>query len=139
MNADQMKAMFCLDRIVWGALASTLDKHKESSDSNSPGWTIREVYLNFAGWLNHSNAYIEAYTAGKEGQSHKAANTEDTIMNWQQEGDQISLEEAREKARKAFARRLNVIGYNQPGNAIREAVLRLNQEPFSLSRCRLVQ
>lgn len=139
MNAEQMKAMFCLDRIVWGALTSTLDKHKESDDLNSRGWTIRDVYLNFARWLNHSNAYIEAYTAGKRGQPYKAATTEETIANWQQEGNQISLERAREKARKAFARRLDVIGYKPPGNAVREAVLRLNQEPFYLSRCRLVQ
>lgn len=138
MNADQMKAMFCLDRIVWGALASTLDRHEESSDSNSE-WSIRDVYLNFARWLNHSNAYIEAYCAGKREQAHKAAAQQETIANWQQQGDHISLEEAVEKARNAFARRLEVIGYNPPGNAIRKAVLSLNQEPFSLSRCRLVQ
>lgn len=139
MNADQMKAMFCLDRIVWGALASTLNRHEESSESNSSEWSIRDVYLNFARWLNHSNAYIEAYCAGKREHAHKAAAPQETIANWQQQGDQISLEEAKEKARKAFARRLEVIGYNPPGNVIREAVLRLNQEPFSLSRCRLVQ
>ncbi len=136
MNADQMKAMFCLDRIVWGALASTLDKHKESGGSNSPRWTIRDVYLNFACWLNHSNAYIESYSAGKEGQSHKAPTAEETA-NSQQEGNQVSLEEAREEARKAFARRLDVIGHNPHGNATRKAVLHLNQELFSLSSCRL--
>ncbi len=138
MNADQMKAMFCLDRIVWGALASTLDKHKENSDSNSPGWTIRDVYLNFARWLNHSNAYIEAYSAGKRGQANRAAITEETA-NWQQVGNQISLEEAREEARKAFVRRLDVIGYKPPGNTIKEAVLHLHQELISLSSCRLAQ
>ncbi len=137
MNAEQMKAMFCLDRLVWGALASTLDKHQESV--TSAGWTIRDVYLNFARWLNHSNSYIEAYRAGRREQALKAATTEEAVTQWQQEDSQISLEDAREKARKAFVRRLDIIGYKPPGNAIREAFLYLDHNVLSLSRCSVVQ
>jgi hypothetical protein len=110
MNAEEAKAMLCIDHIVWNALVCLLEKHPEESlhDPASPRWTSRDVYAHFARWFNRSNAHIEAYCNGKElPQLSKAPEEMNDI--WQKEDSVLTLADARTKAMDAFARRLGII------------------------------
>ena len=110
MNAEEVKAMLCIDHIVWNALVCLLEKHPDESlhDRSSPPWTSRDVYAHFARWLNHNNACIEAYCAGRELPGLEAS-PEERNTRWQKEDSGISLAEAREKAANAFKHRLEII------------------------------
>jgi len=110
MNAEEVKAMLCIDRIVWDALVSLLEAHPEESlhDPASPRWTSRDVYAHFARWLNHSNTCIEAYCAGKKLPSLEGA-PEEMNIRWQREDSRMSLDETREKARMAFIQRRRIV------------------------------
>lgn len=135
MNAEQIKAMFCVDRIVWGALTSRLDKPEKNREPASQRWTIRDVYINFARWLNHSNAYIEAYCAGDKGPL--GVTSKETNIHWQQDDNHMSLDDAREKARKAFLRRLDIIGCKPLCRKSKEASPHLKTESLLCSKWRL--
>jgi hypothetical protein len=110
MNPEHIRAMLCIDHIVWNALVCLLEKHPEESlhGPASPRWTSRDVYAHLARWLNHNNACIEAYCAGTELPQHLKAPEE---MNdiWQQEDSVLTLADARTKAMAAFARRMGII------------------------------
>jgi len=133
MNAEQMKAMFCIDRIVWGALTSILDKPEKDCGPTSQGWTIRDVYINFARWLNHSNEYIGAYCAGNK-ELPFGVTSEETNTHWQQDDNHMSLDDAQEKARKAFLRRLDIIGCKQLCRKSKETPPHLRAESLLCSK-----
>ena len=116
MNTEEVKAMLCIDHIVWNALVCLLEKHPEENlhDPASPPWTSRDVYAHLARWLEHSNACIEAYCANRELPKLEAA-PEEMNTRWQREDSRLSLDEARQKARDAFSRRMNIIEAIPPG------------------------
>jgi hypothetical protein len=107
MNAEDVKTLLMVDHIVWNALACLLEKHPGESlhEPASPQWTSRDVYAHFARWLNHSNACIEAYCAGRE-QPPLEASPEEMNTLWQQADSHMSLDEARTKAGVAFTSRM---------------------------------
>jgi hypothetical protein len=110
MNAEEVKAMLCIDHIVWNALVCLLEKHPRENlhGPGSPPWNSRDVYAHFARWFNRSNAHIEAYCAGKElPQFSKSPEEMNDI--WQQEDAAMTLADARTKAMDAFSRRLGII------------------------------
>ena len=115
MNTDKVQAMLRIDRIGWDALVSLLDTRPGESlhDPASPRWTSRDVYAHFARWLNHSNACIEACCAGRELPSLDGT-PEEMNTRWQREDSRMSLDDAREKALTAFARRMDIIASIPP-------------------------
>ncbi len=110
MNTEQVKALLAIDLIVWNELACLLEKHPDENlhDSASPPWTSRDVYAHFARWFNHSNACIEAYSAGRE-LPRLAASPEEMNDRWQKEDRKLTLAEARRKAGVAFTSRMVAI------------------------------
>jgi hypothetical protein len=110
MNTEHIKAMLCIDHIVWNALVCLLEKHPEESlhDPASPRWTSRDVYAHFARWLEHSNACITAYGAGKA-PPELPGTVEEMNGRWQKEDAAVKLADARTKAMAAFARRIGII------------------------------
>jgi len=110
MNTEEVQVMLCIDRIIWDKLVSVLDAHPEESlhDPASPRWTSRDVYAHITRWLNHSNEVIEAYCSGKKLPSLEGT-AEEINSRWQREDSRMSLNDARERARKAFTRRLRSI------------------------------
>lgn len=95
------------DRAEWEALVAVLEAHPEVSlhDSGSPSWTSRDVYAHLARWMDHSTARLEARLVGRT--LPPLEGTDDDInARWQQEDSKLSLAEARQRARKAFERRL---------------------------------
>jgi hypothetical protein len=110
MNYEEVKAMLCIDHIVWNALVCLLEKHQSGNlhGPGSPPWTSRDIYAHLARWLDHNNACIEAYCTGKP-QPSLEASPEKMNDIWQQADSSMSLDEAREKAQVAFARRMDII------------------------------
>jgi hypothetical protein len=110
MTMEEVKAMLCIDHIVWNALVSLLEKHPAESlhEAGPPPWTSRDVYAHFSRWLNHSNACMEAYCAGRP-QPPLEADPEEMNTIWHRADSGMSLDEAREKAQAAFTRRMDTI------------------------------
>jgi hypothetical protein len=95
---------------MWNELACLLEKHPAENlhGKSSPPWTSRDVYAHLARWLNHNNACIEAYCAGKE-QPHLSAIPLEMNDIWQKEDSHLTLAQARTKAGVAFTSRLVAI------------------------------
>ncbi len=110
MNAEDVKTMLTIDLIVWNELACLLEKHPDKNlhGKGSPPWTSRDVYAHLARWLNHNNACIEAYCAGRK-QPELEASPEAMNDRWQREDKNLSLDEARTKAGVALASRIAAI------------------------------
>jgi len=110
MNTEEVKAMLCIDHIVWNALACLLEKHPDVSlhEPGSLPWTSRDVYAHFARWLNHSNACIDAYCARRP-QPPLEASPEEMNDIWQRADSAMSLDEARKKAGVVFTSRVVLI------------------------------
>jgi hypothetical protein len=110
MDAEAAAAMLREDRAEWEALVAVLEAHPDESlhGAGSPPWTSRDVYAHLARWMEHSTAGLEARLAGRS--LPQLDGTDDEInARWQEEDGGLSLDEARERARRAFERRLRVI------------------------------
>jgi hypothetical protein len=110
MNAEEVKAMLCIDHIVWNALVCLLEKHPQENlhGPTSPCWTSRDVYAHFARWLNRNNASIEAFCAGRE-LPQLSKSPEEMNDIWQKEDSVLTLADARTQAMYAFARRMSIV------------------------------
>jgi hypothetical protein len=110
MDAEAVAAMLREDRAEWDALVAVLEAHPDESlhGAGSPAWTSRDVYAHLARWMEHSTADLEARLAGRS--LPQLEGTDDEInARWQAEDSGLSLGEARERARRAFERRLQVV------------------------------
>jgi hypothetical protein len=110
MDSEALTVMLSKDREEWEALVAVLEAHPEESlhDPAAPAWTSRDVYTHMARWINHSTDHLEAELAGRT--LPPLAGTDDEInARWQEEDSGLSLAEARERAQRAFERRLRAI------------------------------
>ena len=110
MNSEAIAAMLREDRAEWQTLVAVLEAHPEENlhGSDSPVWTSRDVYAHLARWIDWSVDALEARLAGRE--PARIDGTDDEInARWQQEDSGLSLAEARERAQKAFDRRIQAI------------------------------
>ena len=110
MNQEDVKTMLSIDLIVWNELACLLEKHPDENlhAKGSPPWTSRDVYAHLARWLNHNNACIEAYCAGRK-KPELAASPLEMNDRWQNEDKKLTLNEARRKAGVALASHIAAI------------------------------
>lgn len=111
MDSDAIAAMLREDRAEWEALVAVLEAHPEESlhGAGSPMWTSRDVYAHLARWIHWSVDALEARLAGRAPARNDG--TDDEInARWQQEDSGLSLGEARERAQRAFDRRIQAIG-----------------------------
>ena len=99
------------DRAAWDELVAILEARPREvlHDPASPWrWTSRDVYAHLARWLTRSMDELEAALAGAR--LPPLEGTEDEInARWQREDSSLSLDEARARAREAFARRVRLI------------------------------
>jgi hypothetical protein len=110
MDTGAVAAMLREDRDEWEALVAVLEAHPEENlhETGAPPWTSRDVYAHLARWIERSTAHLEARLAGRT--LPPLEGTDDEInARWQQEDCELSLDEARERARTAFERRLRVV------------------------------
>jgi hypothetical protein len=110
MNPEAIKTMLTVDLMVWNELACLLEKHPKENlhAEGSLPWTARDVYAHLTRWLNHNNACIEAYSAGRD---LPVLPEVPEAMNdiWQKKDCRMSLARARTKAGVALASRIAVI------------------------------
>ncbi len=110
MDAVALRAMLREDRVEWEALVAVLEAHPDENlhGPGSPPWTSRDVYAHLARWIEHSTAHLEARLAGRTLPPLEGADDE-INARWQLEDSRLTLDEARERARSAFERRLLAI------------------------------
>jgi hypothetical protein len=110
MNKEQVSEMLKKDRLEWEALIRILEAHSDESlhDPDTPAWNSRDVYAHLARWNEHSNKNIKAYCTGRSLTSHEGTD-EEINARWKQEDSCLSLDEARQKAVKAFEQRMRII------------------------------
>jgi hypothetical protein len=110
MNKKEITDMINKDRKEWALLTAKLDAHPEGNLHGplSIPWNARDVYAHLSRWLEFSNCSMKAYCAGQE---LPVLEGEPEAMNsrWQQEDSTLSLKQARIKAHKMFAQRLDLI------------------------------
>jgi len=110
MDIEAVAAIRREDIAEWEKLVAVLEAHPEESLHNpgSPPWTSRDVYTHLARWMEHSTASLEARLAGL---TTPPIEGDFNVINarWQREDSELSLAEAREKARLAFEWRESVI------------------------------
>jgi hypothetical protein len=105
MNATAVAAMLDEDRREWAALCAMLDAHPEGAlhDPESPAWTARDVYTHIAAMMEGSARLIEEYLAGQPHRRiYEGADEDDTNARIQQEHSDMSFQEARAWAQRAF-------------------------------------
>ena len=110
MDVNAVKAMLDKDRAEWEALVAALEARPEESlhEPGSPPWTSRDVYAHLARWMGVSTDHLGAQLEGRA--FTRIEGTDDEInARWQQEDSGLSLEEARQRARAAFERRVRAI------------------------------
>jgi hypothetical protein len=110
VNREQVCEMLKRDRLEWEALTRILDTHPGESlhDPRTPIWISRDVYAHLARWNEHSNINVKAYCTGRSLTSLEGTD-EEINARWRQEDSCLSLDEARQKARKAFKQRMRII------------------------------
>ena len=110
MDSEAIAAMLHEDRAEWEALLAVLEAHPEEGlhGTDSPVWTSRDVYAHLARWIDWSVDALEARLVGRA--PARIDGTDDEInARWQQKDSELSLAEARERAQKAFDRRIQAI------------------------------
>jgi hypothetical protein len=110
MNKEQISEMLKKDRLAWESLTRILDALPEESlhDPDTTAWNSRDVYAHLARWNEHSNKNIKAYCTGRSLTKNEGTD-EEINARWKQEDCRLSLDEARQKAVKAFEQRMRII------------------------------
>ena len=99
------------DRDEWEALVAALEARPSGAlhDPESPTWEAKDVYSHFARWLNNSTDALEAWLDGRRLIPPPKGTDDEINARWQAEDAAYTLAEARERAQRAFARRLAAI------------------------------
>ncbi|MBN1189252.1 MAG: maleylpyruvate isomerase N-terminal domain-containing protein [Dehalococcoidales bacterium] len=110
MNRLEVEEMLKKDRREWELLSGILDAHPGESlhDPATPEWDSRDVYAHLARWNEHSNSNIKSYCSGRS-LTELEGTDEEINASWLEEDRDLSLEEARDKALKAFEKRIRII------------------------------
>jgi hypothetical protein len=109
MDASKISQIILEDHRQWQLLICILDAHSDKALHAPPSqpWISRDVYAHLSRWLEHSNRNMTAYIHGHNLSS--IADPEEMNSLWQIEDSQMSLAEARHKARQAFEERINIL------------------------------
>lgn len=99
------------DREEWEKLTAVLDTHPGGPvhDPESPDWEARHVYAHLARWMNHSMDDFEAVLEGRPPPTPPDGDDDAINARWRSEDAAIDFTEARERARRAYERRLRLI------------------------------
>jgi hypothetical protein len=111
MEPNAAAAMLRRDRDEWDALVAALEARPSGAlhDPESPAWEAKDVYAHFARWINNSTDAIEAWLDGRRLIPPPKGTDDEINARWQAEDAAYTLAEARERAQRAFARRIAAI------------------------------
>ena len=99
------------DREDWEALVAALEARPSGvlHDPESPVWEAKDVYAHLARWMNNSTDALEAWLDGRRLIPPPKGTDDEINARWQAEDAAFTLAEARDRAERAFARRLAAI------------------------------
>jgi hypothetical protein len=108
---SDIDAMLARDEAEWAALAALLDAARDRTvhGPGSPAWNARDVYAHLARWINHSTDGFEAHLAGREPPPGPPGTDDEINARWQAADAALSFSEARERAHRAYERRLAAV------------------------------
>jgi hypothetical protein len=111
MKPEAVAEMLRRDREEWDALVAALEARPSGAlhDPESPAWEAKDVYAHLAHWLNNSTDALEAWLDGRRLIPPPKGTDDEINARWQAEDAAYTLAEARERAQRAFARRLVAI------------------------------
>ncbi|MEO8457039.1 MAG: hypothetical protein ABI559_04435 [Chloroflexota bacterium] len=111
MDTYSLGGMLTRDRSEWAALTAILDSRPADSmhSARDPDWNARDVYNHFARWIDHSTNDFEAMLTSGQGIPRPAGTDDEINARWRSEDANLSLDEARERAQRAFDRRVAVV------------------------------
>jgi hypothetical protein len=99
------------DRAEWKALVASLNARSAGAlhGPESPRWEARDVYAHLARWINNSMDAFAAWLDGRRVIAPPEGSDDEINARWQAEDSVLPLDEARERAQRAFDRRLAAI------------------------------
>jgi hypothetical protein len=111
MNPNAIAVMLRRDRDEWEALVAALEARPSGSlhDPDSPRWEAKDVYTHFARWISNSTDALEAWLDGRRLIPPPRGTDDEINARWQAEDGAYTLAEGRERAQRAFARRIAAI------------------------------
>jgi hypothetical protein len=125
MNARAVAEMLGRDREEWLALVTALEARPSGAlhDPESPAWEAKDVYAHLARWMNNSTDAFEAWLDGRRLIPPPKGTDDEINARWQAEDAAFTLDETRERAQRAFARRLAVIEAVPPERWEKDTIL----------------
>ena len=111
MKPEAVAEMLRRDRDEWDALVAALEARPSSAlhDPEFPAWEAKDVYTHFTRWINNSTDALEAWLDGRRLIPPPKGTDDEINARWQAEDADYTLAEARERAQRAFLRRLTAI------------------------------
>jgi len=111
MKPEALAEMLRRDRDEWKNLVAALEARPSGAlhDPESPAWEAKDVYAHFSRWMNNSTDALEAWLDGRRLIPPPKGTDDEINARWKAEDAAFTLAEARERAQRAFHRRLAVI------------------------------
>lgn len=111
MTPEDVAEMLRRDREEWLKLVTILDAHSGGPvhDPESPEWEARHVYAHLARWINKSMDDFEALIEGRPQPAPPEGDDDTVNARWRRDDATIEFQEARERAHRAYERRLHLI------------------------------
>jgi hypothetical protein len=125
MNPVAVAEMLRRDRDEWHALVTALEAHPSGAlhDPESPVWEAKDVYAHLWRWMDNSTDALEAWLDGRRLIPPPKGTDDEINARWQAEDAAFTLAEARERAQRAFARRLAAIEAAPPDRWDKDLIL----------------
>ena len=104
MDAEAVQTLIQGDRKEWEALVAALEAHPKGPlhDPESPEWTSRDVYAHLARWMERSTEGLQSWLASRTILPPVEGTDDEINARWQEQDSAVSLDEARERAQRAF-------------------------------------
>ena len=111
MTPNDVAEMLRRDREEWEKLVTVLDSHPGGPvhAPESPDWKARHVYAHLARWINNSMDEFEALIEGRSRPAPPEGDDDGINARWRRDDANIDFADARNRAHRAYERRLRLI------------------------------
>jgi len=111
VSPNDVAEMLRRDREEWEKLVTVLDSHPGGPvhDPESPDWEARHVYAHLARWINKSMDDFEALIESHPMPAPPEGDDDAINARWRRDDAAIDFADARNRAHRAYERRLHLI------------------------------